>query len=64
LVIFKKISPQLTQDYTEVFLPQHSMLVAMTCEKKVSLVPRLHPAHTRRRGLVSRVQICGLAPET
>ena len=28
-----------------------------------SLVPRLHPAHARRRGLVSQVQILGLAPE-
>ena len=30
----------------------------------VSLVPRPHPAHARRRGLVSQVQILGLAPET
>ena len=29
----------------------------------VSLVPRPHPAHVRRRGLVSQVQILGLAPE-
>ena len=29
-----------------------------------SLVPRPHPAHARRRGLVSQVQILGLAPET
>ena len=28
-----------------------------------SLVPRPHPAHVRRRGLVSQVQILGLAPE-
>ena len=26
-----------------------------------NLVPRPHPAHTRRRGLVSQVQILGLA---
>ena len=29
-----------------------------------SLVPRPHPAHARRRGLVSQVEILGLAPET
>ena len=28
-----------------------------------SLVPRPHPTHTRRRGLVSQVPILGLAPE-
>ena len=28
-----------------------------------SLVPRPHPAHARRRGLVSQDQILGLAPE-
>ena len=28
---------------------------------ETSLVPRLHPAHTRRRGLVSQVQILGPA---
>ena len=28
-----------------------------------TLVPRPHPAHVRRRGLVSQVQILGLAPE-
>ena len=28
-----------------------------------SLVPRPHPAHTRRRGLVLQVQILGLAPK-
>ena len=31
---------------------------------KPSLVPRPHPAHARRRGLVSQVQILGPAPET
>ena len=30
----------------------------------LSLVSRPHPAHARRRGLVSQVQILGLAPET
>ena len=35
-----------------------------TCTRQVgSLVPRLHPAHARRRGLVSQVQILGLALE-
>ena len=29
-----------------------------------SLVPRPHPAHARRKGLVSQVQILGLVPET
>ena len=29
-----------------------------------SLVPRPHPAHARRRGLVSQVGMLGLAPET
>ena len=28
-----------------------------------SLVPKPHPAYTRRKGLVSQVQIFGLAPE-
>ena len=28
-----------------------------------SVLPRPHPAHTRRRGMVSQVQILGLAPE-
>ena len=28
-----------------------------------SLVPRPHPAHVRRRSLVSQVQFLGLAPE-
>jgi len=30
---------------------------------QLSLVPRPNPAHTRRRGLVSQVQILGLAPK-
>ena len=29
-----------------------------------SLVPRPHPAHARRRGLVLQVGMLGLAPET
>ena len=30
---------------------------------QISLVPRPHPAHVRRRGLVSQVEILGPAPE-
>ena len=29
----------------------------------ISLMPRPHPAHVRRRDLVSQIQILGLAPE-
>ena len=36
---------------------------ALCWRSLLSLVPRPHPAHTRRRGLVSQVQILGLAPE-
>ena len=42
-----------------------SIANALLCLKlcTCSLIPRPHPAHTRRRGLVSQVQILGLAPE-
>ena len=39
-------------------------LGAASCRVSFSLVPRPHPAHARRRGLVSQVPILGLAPET
>ena len=46
------------------------MVLASKClsffngELSLSFVSRPHPAHTRRRGLVSQVQILGLVPET
>ena len=39
-----------------VSLGEHSLVAS-------SLVPRPHPAQARRRGLVSQVQIIGVAPE-
>ena len=39
-------------------------LGAASCRVSFSLMPRPHPAHVRRRGLVSQVPILGLAPET
>ena len=39
-------------------------LGAASCRVSFSLMPRPHPAHARRRGLVSQVPILGLAPET
>ena len=37
--------------------------VTVSARRLYSLVPRPHPAHARRRGLVSQVGMLGLAPE-